>query len=131
MQPPKLSQLKLILAIITLLIASPIVPATQAHRSANQPIGATTSLGTILKPDGTLDLQSSFNGSLDARGWRMTTSADGSPRFIAAATDRAAPIGRTAPNRPDIAGDEWWDSEFQTGVSYPGYAASVCAIAVH
>ena len=125
MQPSKLSQLILILAIITLLIASPIVPAIQARQSTRQPIGNTTAFGTLLNPDGTLNLRSGFNGSFDAHGWRMTTTADGTPHFVAAVTDRAAP------DKPNIAGDEWWDSEFQTGVSYPGYAASVYAIAVH
>ena len=34
---------------------------------------ATTPLESLLNPDGTLDLQSGFSGSLDARGWQMVS----------------------------------------------------------
>ncbi len=108
-------------ALVVLVLGERPTSVTQAGMLEHQRASSTLSLGSFLKLDGTLDLTSGFNGSLDARGWRLTTTADGTPRFVA---------GPDAPHKPDIAGDEWWSSEFQIGVSDPGYAAHVYAIAI-
>ncbi|HTP07785.1 MAG TPA: hypothetical protein VMP08_06015 [Anaerolineae bacterium] len=97
-------------------------PVTYARSIEPAPRSSLRPIGTLLNPDGTLNLRSGYSGSLDVHGWRMTTTADGTPRFIAAGAD--------APHKPDIAGDEWWDGEFQLGVAEPGYAAYVYAITV-
>ena len=58
-----------------------VLPGTAAGRgrhvaSPNAP------LETILRPDGSLDLSTGFSGSLDMKGWKMTTDPDGTPRFV-------------------------------------------------
>ena len=110
-----------VLAIISTTIGGPSVTPAQAQHS--QPIGNITALNTLLNPDGTLNLQSGFNGSFDARGWSLTTTADGRPRFI-----NAAQSGTT--RKPNIAGDEAWNVGFVNGVSSGPYAANVYAVAV-
>lgn len=42
------------------------------------------SLETVLNRDGSLDLTSGFQGSINATGWRMTTGPKGEPRFVRA-----------------------------------------------
>ena len=71
------------------------------------------SLDTVLTADGSLDLSRSWNGSIDAQGWSMTTASDGSPRFV-----RGDSGARTTSPRTTVAavpGDEKWDdrSDYQ------------------
>lgn len=110
------------LAIVFVLLAPGLIgqPAWISHAGKPDPQHGESAyaLANVLKPDGRLNLQAGFEGSLDARGWRMTTTPDGQPRFVSALA------------RPNVAGDEWWDGEFQIGVSEPGFAAHVDAIAV-
>src|SRR5438874_2159720 len=39
-------------------------------------------LAGLLNPDGTLNLNTGYMGSLDPAGWRMETAAGGRPRFV-------------------------------------------------
>src|SRR5689334_20613610 len=40
-----------------------------------------TPLESVLNTDGTLNLASGFNGSVDPAGWRMVSQSGGPPRF--------------------------------------------------
>ena len=97
--------LTLLALMIGLLGVTPLV--THARSIEPAPRSSLRPIGTLLNPDGTLNLRSGYSGSLDVHGWRMTTTVDGTPHFIAAGSD--------APHKPVIAGDEWWDGEFQLG----------------
>ena len=59
-------------------------------------------LGELLRPDGTLDLNSGYRGSLDPAGWRLAGDA-AAPRFVPAIT-------------PAAPGDEYWAD----GIGLPG-----------
>ena len=68
-------------------------------------------LAELLRPDGTLDLQSDYRGSIDATGWRL--AGDGAaPRFVPAITSAAL-------------GDEYWAD----GFAFPGIIGYVYALA--
>lgn len=126
-------QTKRLIGILVLSLGLTLAPLT-----ASQPVSATSPqstgnagaalplLGTLLNPDGTLNLAAGFSGSLDARGWQMTTGPNGTPRF----TRASASLPDV--NAPTATGDEWWDDQFLLGVYYtpqPGNS-SVFAIAV-
>src|SRR6476469_3383619 len=52
-------------------------------------------LAELLNPDGTLNLGTGFNGTLDLAGWQLEGGLGGPPRFVPAAP-----------------GDENWDARF-------------------
>src|SRR5690349_3701665 len=52
-------------------------------------------LGELLNPDGTMNLDTGFSGSVDMAGWKMDGGLSGAPRFV-----------------PAAAGDENWDARF-------------------
>jgi hypothetical protein len=76
-----------------------------AQQGMPEPSG---SLGEFLNPDGTINLTSGFNGSLDARGWQLSLGPKGEPRFMQAP------------------GDDNWDDRFGP----PGPNGTVYAVAV-
>ncbi len=79
-----------------------------------------TPLGDLLNPDGTLNLETGFTGSLDPTGWRMTYAADGAPRFVP-----AAPPGHP---QSAIGDDSKWDGAFGSqGADSHVYAVAVDA----
>jgi hypothetical protein len=50
-----------------------IAQAAQSQPKTGETLtNSSTTLGSLLNPDGTLNLTSGFNGSLDARGWQMS-----------------------------------------------------------
>jgi len=64
------------------------------HRDFAMPSGQ--SLGELLRPDGTADFKPGFRGTLDARGYRLASPSDETPRFQAAS----------------VSGDERWSEAF-------------------
>lgn len=77
----------------------------------------------ILRSDGTLDLSSEFNGSLDIEGWRIILDSTGRPRFVPSQKSETAAdpllLG-------DVVGDENWDDRFgPPGINGPVYSAVV------
>ena len=78
-----------------------------------------------LNPDGTLDLSSGFNGSLDPSGFRMVSGWDGEPRFLMEQSDGFNNLGHFQDKMRDE-GDENWQA-FQT---VNGVNGTVCAIAI-
>ena len=48
-------------------------------------------LAGLLNPDGTLNLNTGYMGSLDPAGWRMETAAGGRPRLMRITTFTLAP----------------------------------------
>jgi len=82
----------------------------------------------LLKPDGTLDLTTGFNGSLDVSGFRMETGLDGKPRFL---PDLAGHSGSSPSGSVDLQGtrsddDQFWASGFHlAGISDKVYALAV------
>jgi hypothetical protein len=80
----------------------------------NRGDGSAPTLKSLLNPDGSLNLGSGFNGSLDASGYRMAVGPSGAPRFTTAAA--AAP------------GDENWDPQFfGADITYRVYAIAVAS----
>ncbi len=66
--------------------------------------GEALPLGELIAPDGTLDLDSGFSGSLDPTGWRLVVGEDGAPRFVADDAD--------APTAEPASPDDNWDGRF-------------------
>ncbi len=92
-----------------------------------QALGQTTTpLQSVLNPDGTLNLNSGFRGSLDARGWQMVSDAGVPPRFVRSDTGASSPDSLTEP-ATGIPGDENWDGTFGT----PNVSNKVEAVAVN
>ncbi len=76
-----------------------LLQGTALSQQGNLTRGQSEPLERYLGPDGTLNTPPGFAGSLDPRGWRMTTSgADGAPRFVQVTT--------TVPE------DSLWDDQF-------------------
>ncbi len=84
---------------------SPQSPAEATTLSA-----PTTPLGSMLNPDGTLNLESGFSGSLDARGWKLDSAPGAPPRFAPSASERK----ERETSQPLDPGDENWDGKFGT-----------------
>ena len=74
-------------------------------------------LETVLNPDGTINTNSSYSGSLDPEGYRMILKSDGTPVFV--------PRQTASYVRQSTAGDEDWDLQF----TLPGVDGQVLAIA--
>lgn len=94
-------------ALIVLLVVGSLLSALakatqtaslQTNYARDRRDSSTLSLKSLLNPDGSLNLSSGFNGSLDAGGYRMRIGPNGAPRFV--------PDALTAP------GDERWDPQF-------------------
>lgn len=97
---PRLTALAIFLAVcLTLLLVALQRPGVAHSAEAlQQPVsGGTlsnhtaTPLDSLLNPDGTLDTNRGYRGSIDPTGWRMETSTDGKPRFVPS-TDSTASI---------------------------------------
>lgn len=82
----------------------------------------TPSVESILKSDGSLDLDRGFEGALSIKGWRMIIGADGGPRFVR--EDGSPPALMSADDH--VEGDEFWDDRFgPPGVDGPVHALYV------
>ena len=81
-------------------------------------------LAELLLSDGTLDLTSGFQGSLDASGYRLVSGPGGAPRFAPALADTASAI--LVPETLGNPGDENWAAGFHT----PGTNNTVYALAL-
>jgi hypothetical protein len=98
--------------------------STAAVLSADPPFGKSPvkPIAELLKADGTLDLSSGYNGSLDVSGYHMILDKSGNPVFLQNA-------GRSRGGNPPVvqADDDNWDSEF----ILPGVNANVYSIATN
>jgi hypothetical protein len=108
--------------------AVPVVRARAALPASRPPSAQTRSLESVLNPDGTLNLQSGASGSFSAAGFQLGASPDGRPRFVKAAV---APPAPQAPTAPQVAGDQYWDRRFLTGLGDPSGSPYVFAIAIN
>ncbi len=99
----------------TLVLAAALLAMLTVSAVA-QTDGAPLPIGDLLRPDGTLDLDRGFRGSLDPEGWSMHLGADGRPVFTPEAA--AGPMV--------VDGDEKWDDRFGP----PGVDGQVNAIVV-
>jgi hypothetical protein len=81
------------------------------------------SLERLLNADGTLNLATGYNGSIDASGWAMRTDASGAPRFVRTRNASAKPAPLNPGASPD---DVRWDGRFDL----PGANNNVFALAV-
>lgn len=81
-------------------------------------------LERILNPDGTVNLSSGIQGTLDPKGWRMTVDHYGRPRFVQA--DGTLGVAAVA-SKP---GDEQWDDRFGQTADNGGLNDEVFAAAV-
>lgn len=80
-------------------------------------------LEQLLNSDGTLNLESGIQGSVDRAGWQMVTSPNGKPRFMPASTAQQAVSSAQFMATP---GDENWDDRF----SLNGFNSHVRDLAV-
>jgi hypothetical protein len=96
-----------------------------ATREASALGPASIPLENLLLPDGALNLQAGFNGSLDPTGWTLVSEPGQSPRF-----GRVRRSGEIMNISAAVPGDEFWDDRFggQSGEHSPN--GQVCAIAV-
>ena len=106
----------------------PVQSASTALPVQHRRIGQTQPLESILNPDGTLNLASSVGGSFSAAGWQLGATIDGKPRFFR--KNAPARGSLQAPAGPLVAGDEYWDRRFLTGLGDPSGSPYVFAIAV-
>lgn len=104
---------KFLLPGIGLLILLSFVGA--APRGA-KPAQSDQTIEGLLNPDGTLKTNSGFKGSISVRGWRLTTTQRGAPRFVRDQILTPAAV-------PD---DVKWDDRF----SGPGASGDVTTIAI-
>ncbi len=109
-----------------------IVPTGTSDTSRSTMSAPTTPLGNVLNPDGTLNLNTGFSGSLDARGWQLASDPGMPPRFVAdpagagKGTGGASQLSKGAQPMPMAPGDENWDGRFGTS----GLSNYVTAVAV-
>jgi hypothetical protein len=93
-------------------------------------VAAAPGLGTLLNPDGSLNLTSGFQGSLDPTGYTMQMGPNGAPRFVPAASPATGPGGEKAgpAGTPmTVPGDDDWDARF----AYAAPDGAVRALAVY
>jgi hypothetical protein len=83
------------LVFATVLISMPaaVLAADPPPWAADGGPAAARPLAELLDPDGTLDLESGFSGSLDPSGWRMEIEDGGAPVFL-----RSGEAGRAPAN---------------------------------
>ncbi len=80
-------------------------------------------LGSLLQPDGTLNLQTGFSGSLNPRGWQLVSKPGQPPRFVRA-SESLATVAHAGPNAPTAPGDEFWDDRFNV-LGVTGYVRAI------
>jgi trimeric autotransporter adhesin len=87
--------MKLPFALLAIVLASPSYGTEQADPAKLQPL---TPLREVLNPDGSIDMNRGFSGSVDPSGWRMVNGWKGEPHFIEA-----------------VPADSLWDDRFGPG----------------
>ena len=89
--------------------------AEDSDRGADRsPTGRGRPLAELLNPDGTLNRDSGYSGSIDTGGYRLVSGEGEDPRFAVAEAGVAS-----------MPGDEYW----QPGVQMPGMSGPVYALA--
>ncbi len=86
--------LKLVLTFGLLMTLLPLHPGPWTVNAASEPARTSIAqrpLGELLNPDGSLNLDTGFSGSLDPAGWQMSYAEDGAPVFTPASTANTAP----------------------------------------
>ena len=103
-------------------------PAVAQEASTPEP--SLTPLEALLQPDGTLDLQTGFSGSLDPTGWTLVSEPGQSPRFVRVSNSGEFTNGSALNSPAAVPGDEFWDDRFggQLGENSPN--GQVCVVAV-
>src|SRR3954451_11496702 len=97
-----------LMSLFILLVSSVTVQAAVRQETPGTP--ALASLGNALNADGTL--KAGVSGSLDPRGWRMTTGPHGEPRFMRTSTSGAAQSSASSIATAPVAADVNWDDRF-------------------
>ena len=98
------------LLVIAAIFAAPFIGSAPVRPALAAPsYSSALSLGELLNPDGTINLNSGYRGSLDLKGWEMINDPRQGPRFA-----------------PLAAGDGHWDTIF----GRPGVNSAVNALAV-
>ena len=85
--------------------------------------GEKLNLTSNVQPDGTLNLQTGFSGSLDPRGWRLASEPGQPPRFVRA-SDPLETAAHAGPDAPTAPGDELWDDRFNV-LGVTGYVRAI------
>jgi hypothetical protein len=115
----------LVLVLLTLVQTPAVAQQTSVPRQSLPP------LKDLLQPDGTLDLQTGFTGSLDPTGWTMVNEPGRPPRFERVSHLSNMTNGSTLNSLAAVPGDEFWDDRFGgqlSGEHSPN--GKVCALAV-
>ncbi|MEO6049501.1 MAG: hypothetical protein ABIQ57_18595, partial [Candidatus Kapaibacterium sp.] len=79
--PQAIARLRGSLLLLTFLLMASVTVRAQGDTTRADSVPGPPAIERYLNPDGTLNLGSGFSGSLDARGWGLSTASDGSPRF--------------------------------------------------
>ncbi len=80
-------------------------------------------LGSLLRPDDTLNLNTGFSGSLNPRGWQLVSKPGQPPRYVRA-TEPVRTGAHAGPEAPTAAGDELWDDRFDV-LGVAGYVRDI------
>ncbi len=81
------------LLFIAALLAVALGTAPPPARSVQAAPGSTVSPEGLLNPDGTLDLSTGFQGTLDLRGWQVTLDGERGPVLEPASLSEASQVG--------------------------------------
>jgi len=108
---------RFLFAFVILLISS--APAS----AASLPLEKAKPVNELLRPDGSLALDSGYTGPLDLSGFRMETGANGEPRFIAEQDESSASSPRSHSDDPD----DHWSGEF-SGPAGPSHRVESLAV---
>jgi hypothetical protein len=123
MKTIRLTQLLVVLFAGMWLVAQLAVPVRSKADPASE---SSVPLESLLGPDGTLDLNTGFTGSLDVSGWKLVAGPSGQPRFVRTNTsqshdDTRSSLAQNQASAPTAAGDEKWDDQF-------GLAGTGCCV---
>jgi hypothetical protein len=83
--------------------ASARSPALSSLRLEERERDQSIPLGSLLEPDGALNLDKGFTGSVNPSGWKMAPGPGGKPRFVPAAQQTGV---------PSDSADAAWDDRF-------------------
>jgi len=105
-----------------ILVAAVMLVSSAARAQEALSAGESEPVAGILNPDGTLNLDTGFAGSLNVAGYRMVTGSNGEPRFVPEGDAKA--VTKIASPESDPS-DVYWDDQF----ALPGTDGSVRAVA--
>jgi trimeric autotransporter adhesin len=115
---------EIIFALLVLVAVHGVLAQSQAEVSRPASAVPSVPVSSILQADGSVDLSKGFSGTLDVKGWHMTTDPSGAPKFVRAPATKSSRsvdsyVGPEAD--PD---NKYWDDQFDGLAGTDGYLYS-------